>query len=187
MKRGAQPMRVLSAMEGPVAEPRASDARTFEDFFAANFNQLQAIAFALTGRRVLAEELAQEAMIAVYKRWGEVSKYDDPAGFARRVVSNKAVSTFRRLTAEARALNRVRSRAAPPAPEISATDAALWQAVRSLPRRQALAITLKYVADLDAAAIGIALGCAESTARVLLHRGRQRLSDVLSRELEEDD
>jgi hypothetical protein len=85
---------------------RAARKGDFEAFFARELGSLEAIAYGLTGRRGLAEELAQEAMLAVYRRWDTVAGYDDPAAFARRVVANKAVSAFRRLAAEARAVNR---------------------------------------------------------------------------------
>src|SRR5262245_17582911 len=167
---------------GMVQAARKGD---FEAFFARELGSLEAIAYGLTGRRSLAEELAQEAMLAVYRRWDTVCAYDDPAAFARRVVANKAVSAFRRLAAEARALNRVRQRREPAGTVLGESDEALWAAVRRLPARQAQAVALRYVGDLDAAAIAAVLGCTEGNVRVLLHRARQALASALGRR-EED-
>lgn len=153
----------------------------FDAFFVRELGRLEAIAHALTGRRPLAEELAQEAMLVVYRRWDQLAAYDDPAAFARRVVANKAVSTFRRLGAEARAVGRVRSWRPPDPPELEPGDEQLWREVRRLPDRQKQAIALRYVTDLDTAAIAEVLGCEESTVRVLLHRGRQQLAATLGR------
>lgn len=158
----------------------------FDEFFARELGSLEAIAFGLTGRRGLAEELAQEAMLVVYRRWAVLAGYDDPAAFARRVVANKSVSAFRRLLAEARALNRVRDRRELSVDTMRDPDDALWGAVRRLPARQAQAVTLRYVGDLDTTAIAAALGCPEGTVRVLLHRARQSLALALGRDNEGD-
>lgn len=169
-----------------MAERQDSRAATFDEFFDSEYRRLQAVAFALTGRRALAEELAQEAMIVVYKRWDTLTAYDDPAAFARRVVANKAISTYRRLAAEARAMSRIRGQAVSKQDEISPSDEALWETVRSLPDRQRLVVTLRYVADLDTAAIAAVVGCADSTVRVLLHRARKQLASELGRSFSED-
>lgn len=158
----------------------------FDDFFRSELGSLEAIAFGLTGRRVLAEELAQEAMLVVHRRWDSLSAYDDPAAFARRVVANKSVSAFRRLMAEGRALNRVRRRREHAVEMISEHDEALWRAVRDLPARQAQAVALKYVGDLDSDAIAAVLGCSVGNVRVILHRARTSLAIALGRDAEEE-
>ncbi len=158
---------------------------TFEHFFSRELRRLEAIALGLTGRRGLAEELAQEAMLVVYRRWETISAYDDPAAFARRVVANKSVSAFRRLLAEARAFNRVRAQAEITTEVLTERDEALWAAVRSLPAAQAQALTLRYVADLDIAAIAATLDCSTGNARQLLHRGRRALAVLVGRDHEE--
>jgi RNA polymerase sigma factor (sigma-70 family) len=48
------------------------------------------------------------------------------------------------------------------------TEPALWQAVRRLPDRQRLAIALRYVADLDHAAVAQALGTTPAASRRLV-------------------
>jgi RNA polymerase sigma-70 factor (ECF subfamily) len=165
--------------------PAHTTRASFDDFFSAELPSLEAVAFGLTGRRSLAEELAQEAMLVVYRRWDALAAYDDPAAFARRVVVNKSVSTFRRLIAEARALNRVRSRPAPAGLSWGPPDEELWAAVRRLPARQAQAVALRYVADLDSTQIGAVLGCEPGAVRVLLHRARRSLAAALEHEDQE--
>lgn len=164
-----------------VATAPTATHRDFDEFFARELRSLEAIAYGLTGRRALAEELAQEAMLVAFRRWDALVLYDDPAAFARRVVANKSVSAFRRLLAEARALNRVRHRVEPPGDTLTPHDQALWSAVRALPRRQAQAIALRYIDDLDTAAIAAILDCSEGTVRVTLHRARKALAVALGR------
>lgn len=164
-----------------------STAGDFDEFFARELRSLEAIAYGLTGRRALAEELAQEAMLVVYRRWDALARYDDPAAFARRVVAHKAVSVFRRGLAEARALNRVRQHPEPPPATLTDHDQALWAAVRALPRRQAQAVALRYVDDLDTIAIAAVLGRTEGAVRVILHRARKALAVALGRTDDEED
>ena len=59
-----------------------------------------------------------------------------------------------------------------------------WALVRTLPAQQARCIALRYVDDLDVAAIAAVLGCAEPTVRVHLHRAHRSLASRL--ELEAD-
>lgn len=158
---------------------------SFGLFFSQQLAVLEAVAFGLTGRRALAEELAQEAMLAVYRDWDRVAALDQPAAFARRVVINKSVSAFRRLGSEARAVARLGwRRLSEPEVEVS-DDRELWALVRGLPTTQRQAIVLRYVADLATEDIAETLGCAESTVRVLLHRGRRSLAETLGMDEEE--
>jgi RNA polymerase sigma-70 factor (ECF subfamily) len=160
----------------------------FDAFFISEFGSLRSIAYGLTGRWSLAEELTHEAMLVVHRRWDDLVAYDDPRAFARRVVANKSVSAFRRLLAEARAVNRVRAQL----PRRDAyvlsdgTDERLWAAVRALPGRQAQAIALRYIGDLDAAGIARVMQTTDGAVRVLLHRGRQALALALGSPDEEE-
>jgi len=56
--------------------------------------------------------------------------------------------------------------------------------VRKLPDRQAQAVALYYLEDCSVAEIALALGCAEATVRVHLHRGRQTLGRALGLRVE---
>lgn len=57
-------------------------------------------------------------------------------------------------------------RAAPPA--TPPPDPVLWDAVRRLPQRQRTAVVLHYVADLDHAAVAVALGTTPAASRRLV-------------------
>jgi RNA polymerase sigma-70 factor (ECF subfamily) len=96
-----------------------------------------------------------------------------------------SMSMFRRRYAEARALARLAGRATAAMPELSADDAEFWAAVRSLPRRQAQVIALRYFEDRPVAEIAEVLGTATGTVKKHLHDGRRAL--VRRLRLEEDD
>ena len=118
-----------------------------------------ALAYALTGRAAVAEELAQDAFLVAHRNWARVSAYDVPGAFVRRVVSNMAVSFTRRLAAEARALARLAARSPKWSTPLEPTDADFWRSVRSLPRRQAQVLALRYLEDLPDDEIARILGC----------------------------
>ena len=156
---------------------------TFEDLYRREHRPLLRLAWTLTGRRDLAEELVQDAMLTVHRDWERVGRYESPGGFARRVLLNAATSAARRRAAEHRALARI--------PEVVAhadelpPDDAFWSALRSLPERQAHAVALHYLEDLPVSEIARVLDIAEGTVKVHLHRGRLALAELLRDELEE--
>ena len=151
-------------------------SETFEEFYAREFPAVVGLAFALSGSRTGSEDLAQEAFLAAHRDWDRVGGFERPDVWVRRVVSNKSMSMFRRRYAEARAMARLALGTATTMPEISADGAEFWAAVRSLPRRQAQVIALRYMEDRPVAEIAEILGTAEGTVRKHLHDGRQTLS-----------
>ncbi len=136
-----------------------------------------ALAHAVTGSSVFAEDLAQEAFIRAERDWDRLGHYDKPGAWVRQVTIRLAISARRRMTSELRAKLRLGRPATidPPPP----AEERLWAEVRRLPARQRAAVALFYVEDRPVAEIAELLGCAESTARVHLTRGRARLSGRL--------
>jgi len=158
---------------------------TFEEFYAREFPAVVGLAFALSGSRTASEDLAQEAFLAAHRDWARLVDYERPDLWIRRVVSNMSMSMFRRRYAEARALGKLAVGATVKIPELSADDAEFWGAVRSLPRRQAQVIALRYLDDRSVAEIAEILGTAVGTVKKQLHDGRQNVVHRLR--LEEDD
>lgn len=147
----------------------------FDRFYVREYSGLVALAHALTGSRAHAEDIAQEAMLAAFRRWDEVSRLELPPAWVRRVCTNLATSFVRRRVVEARAVLRLRSRPTDVA-ELAYDDGAFWAAVRRLPRRQAQCIALSYVYGCSVADVACVLGCADGTVKAHLARGRARLA-----------
>lgn len=156
---------------------------TFDVFYARELPGLVAFAGALSGS-ACAEDIAQEAMLAAYRRWDVVSRFDVPTAWVRRVCANRAVSTLRRRAVETRALLRLGSRR-DVGESMDGEHAAFWAEVRRLPRRQAQVIALHYLYDLGVAEIAATLACAEGTVKVHLSRGRTALALRFDRPSEE--
>lgn len=170
----------------PRNEELADSHESFESFYRREFRDVVGLAYALSGSRLGAEDLAQEAFVAAHQRWDRISGYDKPGAWVRRVVANKAVSAFRRRAAEAKALARLAGQRHHPLPELEPEDEEFWRLVRGLPDRQAQAIALFYVEDRPVAEIAEILGCSSATAKVHLFRGRQTLGRQLGLEVSDD-
>ena len=136
------------------------------------FRTAGTLAWALSGSRWVAEDLAQEAFMAAYRQWPRIGGYEQPAGWVRRVVANLATSTIRRRLAEARAVVRMAAGRAADVPEPSAATAEVWRAVRVLPRRQAQVLALHYLLGCSVTEIATILDRSERTVKLRLHNGR---------------
>ncbi len=153
---------------------------SFESFYRRERSGVIGLTFVLSGSRLAAEDLAQEAFIAAYRRWGEVGVLDQPAAWVRRVAANNSFSMSRRIKAEARALARAAgTRRLDLVPELPAASAELWSEVRRLPRRQAETVALYYIAGLTMPEIAGMLGCSKDTVNTHLRRARSKLAQRL--------
>jgi len=156
-----------------------SDA-DFDDFYQGNWGPLVSLCRGMTGSRAVAEEIVQEALFTAHRRWERVGQLDRPDLWVRRVATNRCISRWRRHVSEQRAMQRAwNMRPADEAgPELDPDAAAIWDAVRTLPRRQAAAICLFYVDDLSTKEIGAAMGCSASAVQTHLARARRALRDA---------
>lgn len=159
-------------------EPASPFRETFEAFYLREFAAMVAIAFAVSGSRLVAEDIAQEAMIRAHRNWERVSTYDKPGAWVRRVTVNLASSALRRRASEVKA--RLRLGSGDPVPEPEPADAHIWAAVRKLPGQQRAAVALFYLEERTVHEIASILGCTEATAKVHLHRGRAALATALT-------
>lgn len=168
----------------------AVPAADFEALYRREWHGLVALAWSLTGRWDLAEELAQDALVDAHRRWHEVAGLDRPGAWIRRAVVNRAASVHRHRAVERRGLARWTARRSTEEDRSHADrtgdaatervgDPAFWAAVRSLPERQAAAVALHYLEDRPVAEIAEVLDCSPSTVKVHLHRGRTALAQRL--------
>ena len=169
-----RPDAVMDVVSDAVTELRVTEG--FDTFYRRELPALVAFARSLSGS-ASADDIAQEAMLAAYRRWDAVSRMDVPAAWVRRVCANRSVSTLRRRSVEARGLLRLvqHDRGEPLREEYEE----FWSEVRRLPRRQAQVIALHYVYDLGVAEIAQTLGCAEGTVKSHLFRARAALAGRL--------
>lgn len=152
----------------------------FAELVEAEGRGLVAATTAIVGDRQKAEEIVQDAFEKCYRRWRRVSRLDRPGAWARRVAINEAISVARRSSTEQRAMARLgametTSPGAASDPLAALDDTGVWAAVRALPRDQAIAIVLRYGADLGVDDIAETMQVSVAAAKTLLYRGRAAL------------
>jgi DNA-directed RNA polymerase specialized sigma24 family protein len=150
--------------------------RDFAELYRREFPRAAALARSLCGSWAVAEEITQDAFLVAHRRWSHVRALDDPGQWVRRIVANRAVSSFRRSQAERRALRRAGPGDAtvdPPGPAGGMLDR-----IAELPRRQAQAVAAVYVDQLSIAEAARFLDCSASTLRTHLQRGRVALREM---------
>ena len=159
---------------------RAPEA--FEAFYDREYLAVVGLAYALSGSRWGAEDLAQEAFMAAHRDWARIGAYDNPGAWVRRVVANLSVSAFRRRVAETKALARIALGREEPLPDLAAGDPEFWAAIRALPRRQAQVVALHYLEDRSVAEVAEILDVTPGTVKRHLHDGRSALARRLGSE-----
>ena len=162
-----------SEYAGPrVAKADDADATGFDAFYCRELPRLVTLARGLCGS-AFAEDIAQEAMLAAYRHWAELSRTEHREAWVRRVCSNMAVSQFRRRAIEARAIVRLARRR--DLGDLPPSHDEFWTRLRRLPRRQAQVAALRYVYELSVHDIAETLRCSEGTVKTHLSRARHAL------------
>ncbi|GAA2478500.1 RNA polymerase sigma factor [Winogradskya humida] len=164
---------------GPAVRLRAvaGGRGEFDAFYLAWYGRITAQVYAYLGDRGDAEDVTQEAFVRAWQRWGDVSAYEDPVSWVRRVAWNLATSRLRRMTTAAKVMRRQ----PPPGvvPGMNPDHVLLVAALRKLPERQRRVIVMHHIADVPVADIAHELGVPTGTVAAWLHRGRARLAEDL--------
>ncbi len=107
-----EPIRLVAESAGEEAEALA-EPLSFEVFFEAEARTLFRRLCAVTGNSAEAEEIMQDAFLALWKRWDRIDTIQDPTGYLYRT----AMNVFRKQSRRAAlALRRALSLAPDPAP-----------------------------------------------------------------------
>ncbi len=161
-------------------EPLVADRsdRGFASFYEREHGRVLKHALWLVRDVAAAEDLTQDAFLAAHRRWAYVATLEWPVGWVQRVVSNRAVSRYRRAVRDVRLVSTL-SRRRPVPVEVAEDRADLWDAVRRLPARQAQAVALVYGAGCTVAEAAAVLGCGTETVKTHLTRGRAALAVAL--------
>jgi RNA polymerase sigma-70 factor (ECF subfamily) len=173
-------------VEAGVGEETISrrDAEELAACFAADAAGLFGHACVLArGDRALAEDLVQAGFEAAAREWGILRCLTDEQrrAWLRTTVVHIAVSSFRREAALRDRLPRIeaRYRTAQADTEALAFSAVVlercWKIIKDMPERQHAVAVLRWQQDMKQTEIATALGMAEKTVSVHVHRARQQL------------
>jgi RNA polymerase sigma-70 factor (sigma-E family) len=167
----------------PAAVPGTAD-EAVRLLYGTHWHQLVRLATLLTRDASVAEEIVQDAFVALHRRW---SSLDDPGaahGYLRTTVVNNARSALRHRGVEER--YRQPGPPEPSGPEeraVRATeDARVLAALRGLSRRQQEVLVLRYYADLSEHDIAATLGMTRGSVKSHASRGLAALRAALARD-----
>jgi RNA polymerase sigma-70 factor (sigma-E family) len=149
---------------------------TFTGFFEQSGIHLVRLAYLLIGDLADAEDVAQEVLEELYRKWPDL-RQDTAMAYARTAVVNRSRSLLRRRAVARRFAPRLAQpeHAAPAASD----DGWLWDLVQALPRRQREVVVLRYWCDLSEADIARVLGVSSGTVKSSAHRAHAQLAAAL--------
>ena len=159
-----------------------------EELYAAHWRSLVRLGFLLLRDLGTAEEVTQDAFVAVHRKWGSLRDPDRALAYLRRAVVNGSRSRLRHLK-----VVRAHAERQPPAVTTRGADEALLEASRreavldalaELPRRQREVLSLRYYADLSEAQIAETLGISRGAVKSHASRGAAALRHLLADHLE---
>ena len=152
----------------------------FHDFFERHYAELSRLAFLLTGEADAADDLAADAMLALWHRWDRLRDVDHPAAYARGVVANMARNRTRRAIRER---SRIRLLGAGRPERTDGPDVAAGLDVRAalaqLPFRKRACVVLRQAFDLSEKETAQVLGISVGTVKSQTSKGTAELRRLL--------
>ena len=152
------------------------------DLYAAHYVRLVRLATLLQGDHAVAEEVVQDAFVALHRRWRSLRDPEKAVAYLRTSVVHGCRSVQRRRGVAARHPENP-PELAPSAEHEAVLDAAgiaVVDALRELPRRQREALVLRYYGGLAEAEIASAMKISRGAVKSHISRGMAGLRTAMS-------
>ncbi len=143
---------------------------TFDELYRNKYRPMVRLAYVLVDTTEDAEQVVQDAFVAVYKRFDSI---DNPAGYLRTCVVNGGRKMLRRRRV-------VRRTPDAPADPTDLTFNHAFDAIRRLPADQRALVALRYEQQLTDAEIAATLSMPIGTVKSRLHRAISTLRKEIS-------
>ncbi len=161
---------------------------SYEQLIAPIESQMMRSIWRIVRNREAAEDTMQDALTIIWKKQDLICRHPNPHAFILKICVNAAYDTLRKsgrirqqevfskiqefpAGSETNGLERL---------EKKNVEAEILDAIRRLPKKQALAVLMRVVQDQPYDSIAQVLDCSEVTVRIHVSRGRTRLSQWLS-------
>ncbi|MEI5674529.1 MULTISPECIES: SigE family RNA polymerase sigma factor [unclassified Nocardioides] len=158
-----------------------------EQLYAAHWRRLVRLSVLLVRDTATAEEVVQDAFVAVHARWARLRDPDRALAYLRQTVVNRSRSALRHRMVVARHLARAPEPPVVPGADEATLDrdrrAGVLDAMRALPRRQREVLALRYYLDLSEAEIADTLGISPGAVKSHASRGAATLRSLLEKDL----
>ncbi len=172
-----------------VAELGAAGARWDADdavtaMYTDHYRSLVRLSAMLLRDQMQAEEVVQDAFVAMHSAWRRIKDEDKALAYLRQTVVNRSRSVLRRRV--------VADKHAPtPGPDMPSAEIGalsrlegerIMACLRRLPQRQREALVLRYYGDLSEADIAEAMKVSKGAVKSHTHRGMAALRAMLEAE-----
>ena len=179
-------------LAGLVERAREGDVAAFERLIATYQGKVYTFAFAFTGQPDLAQDLAQEALVKVYRSLGSFRFQSAFTTWLYSIVKNTYLDAVKSRAGRERALEEPLSeREIAGLRELGTAEErllqkesrrALFAALRQVPQAFRTVVMMADVQGLSYEEIAAALSLPIGTVKSRLKRGRDALKDILYRE-----
>jgi len=174
---------VAETVMGSIEAEKDSDELVCE-LYSTSYQSLVRLAAILLRDTAAAEEIVQDAFVAMNGAWRRLRDPDKALSYLRQSVVNRSRSVLRHRAV----VDKYAPKPAPDAPSAEEGAIALLErsavvaALRTLPARQREALVLRYYADLSEAQIASAMGISRGAVKSHMTRGMSALRSVLGQE-----
>lgn len=133
------------------------------------------------------DDVLQDVLVYTWHRFEQLRHHPNPTALLMRLCTQRSLDLLRRRRVRVTLAQRVGRifRAAPATPRQTLTSSDQREQLRgfiaTLPAREAEAISLHALEELDYSEVAAAMGCTESTVRVLINRARARFRAAFNR------
>ena len=179
------PVPLASVTVGAGVDRTAADAdRAVTELHSAHYRSLVRLAALLVRDLGTAEEVVQDAFVAMHGGWGRLRDDEKALAYLRQSVVNRSRSVLRHRLVVDRNLPK-------PPPDMPSAEhgaialferSAVIAALRSLPARQREALVLRFYADMSEAQIAETMHISRGAVKSHTARAMQALRTVLERE-----
>lgn len=160
----------------------------FERFVASHGERLLRTAYLITWDLAEAEDLVQECLLRVARRWPRVRTMSRPEAYARRILVNLALDGAKQRARFKSELEEPQGPLLEAPLQAQSLDglsefanrSELVEALGTLPQRQRLVLVLRYFADLSEAQTAAALDCSLGNVKSTTSRGLARLREAMT-------
>ncbi len=172
-------------LASPMAGMGWSADRAVTELYSLHYRALVRLAALLVRDTPTAEEVVQDAFIAMHGGWQRLRDTEKALAYLRQAVVNRSRSVLRHRTV----IDKNLQKAPPDMPSAEHGALVLLErhavvaALRGLPGRQREALVLRYYADLSEAEIATAMGISRGAVKSHTSRGMAALRAALEQEL----
>jgi RNA polymerase sigma-70 factor (ECF subfamily) len=170
------------------ANLKTKETLSYEELIAPIESQMMRSIWRIVRHPEAAEDTMQDALTIIWKKLDRICRHPNPQAFILKICVNAAYDTLRKSRRIRQREEYAEIQELPAGPhsdgplrlEKKNLEAEILDAIRRLPRKQALAVLMRIVQDQPYDSIAQVLDCSEVTVRIHVSKGRVRLGQWLS-------